>query len=121
MLGSSCPKVKFAFKNFVKFTGKHLFLSFFSKYSRNCPEFSGGIFFQDICKWSPLNVLYLMISQKRKDYSKSNKNCKSKGNVYIFKLKFCLKSHSAAYFFKTVLNKVSVIFASKVFLANCGF
>ena len=50
----------------------------------------------------------LMISQKREHYFKSNSSCKSKGNVYILKLKFYLKSRSATYFFKTVLNKASV-------------
>ena len=35
-----------------------------------------------------------------------------------FKLKFYLKSHSTAYFFKIILNKVLLIFAFTVFLAD---
>ena len=35
-----------------------------------------------------------------------------------FKLKFYLKSHSTAYFFKIILNKALLIFAFTVFLAD---
>ena len=38
--------------------------------------------------------------------------------MHILKLKFYLKSHSPAYFFKTILNKASLIFIFTVFLAN---
>ena len=59
-----------------------------------------------------------MISQKRKHYFKSNNNCKLKGNISFIQPKFYLKSHSAAYFFKTILTKVSLIFAFTVFLVD---
>ena len=57
-------------------------VSFLGKLLDNC-EFSEifrGNLFQDICERPPLNVLYFMISQKRKHF-KSNNNCKSKGNM----------------------------------------
>ena len=38
--------------------------------------------------------------------------------MYILKLGFYLKSCPAAYFFKTILNKASLIFAFTLFLAN---
>ena len=79
---------------------------------------------QDICErpplnvlWPPLNVLNFIISQKRKHF-KSNNNCKSKGNVYILKLKFYLKSRSAACFFRIIFNKALLIFAFTVFLVD---
>ena len=38
--------------------------------------------------------------------------------MYIHKLKFCLKSHSPAYFLKTILSKALLIFVFTVFLAD---
>ena len=53
--------------------------------------------------------------QKRKPYFKSNSNCKSKGNVYILKLKFFLKSGSAAYFFLNYPKQSCINFRFHIF------
>ena len=106
MLKSSCSEVicrKVALKNCTKFTGKHLYRNLFSK---KVMKFSGAILLQDICKWSPLSVLYSMIFQKRKHCFKSINSCKSKGNVYALKLTFYLKITPLLTFLKISSRKL---------------
>ena len=87
----------------------------------NFLKIAEAIFLQIICKWPPLNVLYFIISQKRRDQTGNQKEkhvyISKKKNMYILKLKFYLKSCSTL--FKDIINKaLMLIFAFTVFLAD---
>ena len=58
-------------------------------------------------------IIYFIISQKRKHYFNINNNRKSKGNMCT-SLNWSFRF--AAYFIKTIINDISLILACTVFL-----
>ena len=92
------PKVKVALKNFMKFTGKHLYWSLSSLKVAGCLQI-----FQNFQR-----SLFHVAAENTT--LKATKTVNQKKHKYILKLKFYLKSYFAAYFLKTILNKASLIF-----------